>query len=86
MYLSDFRSLIANMPTAYHSVTSNLRTWESKLTSNDASAALRSIFGSEKEVCISRSDLRRLAKEPHLEQFVMATLVCLLGPAARKSS
>lgn len=40
--------------------------------------ALHSIFrdfGGKDEVCISRSDLRRLAKEPQLERFVMATIL-----------
>lgn len=76
MYLSDFRSLIASMPTAYHSSTSKRSTWKSVLSRNDlAGTALNSIFGSALDVCISRSDLRRLATEPRLEQFVMATVL-----------
>jgi hypothetical protein len=76
MYLSHFRTLIASMPTAYQSSTSKRNTWASVLTLNNAAGgALRSLFGSEDEVCISRTDLRRLAKEPQLDKFVVATMV-----------
>jgi 8-oxoguanine DNA glycosylase-like protein/DUF2934 family protein len=79
MHLSDFRSLIASMPTAYHATTSKRSTWKATLTlQNPAAAALDSIFqdfGGQDEVCISRSDLRRLAREPKLDRFVMATIV-----------
>ncbi len=80
MYLSDFRSLIANMPTAYHSATSKRSAWEKLFAlKNPAAAALESIFRDfggldAKEVCISRSDLRRLAEEPQLDRLVMATI------------
>jgi hypothetical protein len=79
MYLSDFKTLIANMPTAYQSATSNREPWEPWLGGTDLlDEALHSIFrdfGGTDEVCISRSDLRRLAKEPQLERFVMATIL-----------
>jgi len=80
MYLSDFRSLIASMPTAYHSTTAERGKWKEVLGRNDsAGRALRSVFRdfgtTANEVCISRSDLRRLAKEAQLERFVMATIL-----------
>ena len=79
MHLSDFRSLISNMPTAYHATTSKRSTWKAIFNlQNSATAALDSIFqefGGPDEACISRSDLRRLARESELGRFVMATIV-----------
>jgi hypothetical protein len=80
MYLSDFKGLIASMPTAYQSSTAERGKWKEVLERNDrAGRALASVFSdfgrTANEVCISRSDLRRLAKEPQLERFVMATIL-----------
>jgi hypothetical protein len=45
MHLSDFRDLIANMPTAYHATTSKRSTWNGIFAlQNPAAAALDSIF------------------------------------------
>lgn len=76
-HLSDFKTLIAKMPTDYHSSRAKHdKKWKSILARTDAAGeALRSIFGSEKEVSVSRADLRVLAKEDNLEKFVMATLL-----------
>ncbi|MGB6247860.1 MAG: DUF2934 domain-containing protein [Terriglobales bacterium] len=67
------------MPTAYHSTTSKRSSWKAIFAlHNPATAALDSIFedfGGRNEVVISRSDLRRLAREPQLDRFVMATIV-----------
>jgi hypothetical protein len=77
MRISDFKNLIGAMPTKYHgSRAKSDKKWKSVLDRDDAAGiALRSIFGDEKEVCISRTDLRILAKEENLERFVMATLL-----------
>lgn len=81
MRFNDFRAVIASMPTPYQSATAERETWEPWISQNDPiGVALRSIFKDfgkkdEKQACISRSDLRRLAKEPQLERFVMATIL-----------
>jgi hypothetical protein len=78
MKLSKFRNLIANMPVQYQTSTSKRTTWEKHMSGNRASDALRSVldaFGTTGLVTLSRSDLRSLADEPDLAQFVMATIV-----------
>ena len=42
---------------------------------SSAAGALRSIFGSLDEVCVSRSDLRFILAKGPLDRFVMATLL-----------
>jgi hypothetical protein len=72
----DFRDLIANMPVSYQAFTSKQSTWASHLAGNNAaSAALGTIFGESDEVTLSRSDLRGLAKNEELAQFLMATII-----------
>jgi hypothetical protein len=76
MRLYDFRALIANMPTAYHSSTAKRSDWKDLLTvQSPAGAALRSIFGTFDEVSVSRSDLRFSLAKGSLDRFVMATLL-----------
>lgn len=76
MKLSQFRSLIANMPVAHQAFTSKWPIWASHENRNSiAGDALRAIFGKSPEVTFSRSDLRSLASKPDLAQFVMATII-----------
>jgi hypothetical protein len=80
MRFADFSSLIALMPTAYHSTTVERSNWKDVLDRSDgAGYALRSVFSdfatTPEQVRISRSDLHRLAKEPQLERFVMAVML-----------
>lgn len=67
------------MPTEHHATTSKRGTWKAILAlQNPAASALDSVFqefGRRGSVCISRSDLRRLARESQLDRFVMATIV-----------
>jgi hypothetical protein len=76
MKLSQFRSLIANMPVAYQAFASKRSIWASHENRNDnAGDAMRAIFGTSREVTLSRSDLLSLANKPDLAQFVMATII-----------
>lgn len=76
MRLSQFRNLVANMPVLYQSFASKRSTWASHIGRDDkAGNALRSIFGKSEEVTLSRDDLRTLAAEAELSQFVMATII-----------
>jgi hypothetical protein len=74
--LADFRDLIANMPVSHQAFTSKRSTWTSHLTvDGSAGTAIRTIFGESDEVTLSRNDLRHLAKNQDLAQFVMATII-----------
>ena len=76
MRLSEFRTLVANMPVDYQAFTSKQSIWASHLNRNDnAGGALRTIFGTSHEVTLSRSDLRSFACKPDLAQFVMAAII-----------
>jgi hypothetical protein len=76
MRLSEFRSLVANMPVSYQAFASKRFSWPSHISRGDSAGnALRSIFGTSDEVTLSRSDLRSFACKPDLEQFVMATII-----------
>ena len=76
MRLSEFRSLVANMPVGYQAFASKRSIWASHVNRNDnAGDALRAIFGTLREVTLSRSDLRSFACKPDLAQFVMATII-----------
>ena len=78
MHLSDFRSLIAAMPTRYQSFKAKRTTsnWASVLQRSDpAGDAMRHIFGDEDSVCVSRDDLRELARAENLDCLVMGTLL-----------
>jgi hypothetical protein len=77
MKISDFTNLIAAMPTTPHSSRAKSdKKWKPVLERTDAAGiALQSLFGAQKEICISRGDLRALAKETGLERFVMGTLL-----------
>jgi hypothetical protein len=56
---------------------SNDKKWRPVFERQDAAGeALRQIFNGEVEICLSRSDLRRMAINDTLERFVMATLIC----------
>ena len=74
--LRDFRGLIANMPVSHQAFTSKRSTWTTHLACDGtAGAALHAIFAGSSEVTLSRNDLRRLAENEDLAQFVMATIV-----------
>ncbi len=78
MRLSSFRDLIAKMPISCQAFTSKKSTWVSYIDRHGAAGdALASIFDkfSGSEVTLSRSDLRSLAGNPDLGQFVMATII-----------
>jgi hypothetical protein len=76
MRLSEFRTLVANMPVEYQAFASKRSIWAPHLNRNDnAGDALRTIFGTSREVTLSRSDLRSFACKPDLGQFVMATII-----------
>jgi hypothetical protein len=76
MRLSEFKSLISNMPVAHQAFTSKRTTWAPHVDENtEAGKALRSIFGSSDEVTLSRSDLRSLASKPNMAEFVVATII-----------
>jgi hypothetical protein len=76
LFLRDFRDLIANMPVSLQGFTSKQSTWTSHLAGNGtAGAALGAIFGESDEVTLSRNDLRCLAKNEDLGQFLMATII-----------
>jgi len=77
MKLSEFRSLIANMPVEYQAFASKRRIWASYMNRKDhAGDALHEVFGaSREEVTLSRNDLRSFARKPDLGQFVMATII-----------
>jgi hypothetical protein len=75
---SEFKSLIAAMPTRYQSFTAKRTTknWASLLQRQDrAGEAMRDIFGDAEAVSVSRDDLRNRASEGILVVFVMATLL-----------
>lgn len=77
MRISDFKLLIQAMPVPYHAEVSKLSTWE-KLPKADESLLnhLRAEFlKGDNEICLSRADLRTLAKEDDLRIFVMATII-----------
>lgn len=76
MRISDFRNLVMSMPIPYQAFTSKRSIWAPYM--QDASVgghALRTIFGPSETVCLSRSDLRRLANKSDLAEFVMATII-----------
>jgi hypothetical protein len=78
MKLSSFKNVISNMPVSCQAFTSKWSTWQSHINRHGAAGdALTSIFdkSGEGEVTISRSDLRSLAGNPDLGQFVMATII-----------
>jgi hypothetical protein len=76
MRLSEFKTLIDNMPVPYQAFASKRSTWESHIDGdNEAGNALRTIFGKYDEITVSRSDLRGLANKQDLAQFVMATII-----------
>lgn len=76
MRLSQFRELIVNLPVSYQASTSKRSTWDSAIgLSETADGALRSIFGAEDKVKLSRKDLRDRASKPDLAEFVMATII-----------
>jgi hypothetical protein len=74
--LRDFRDLIANMPVSHQGFTSKRSTWTTHLTCDGtAGTALRAVFAGSSEVTLSRSDLRCLAENEDLAQFVIATII-----------
>lgn len=77
MRITDFKPLIQAMPVAYHAESAKLSTWE-KLPAVDETLLnhLHSKFPKgDNEICLSRADLRSLAKEDDLRPFVMATII-----------
>jgi hypothetical protein len=76
MRLDSFKNLVANMPTEYQAFTSSRYIWDLDVKHNDiARAALDAIFGTSREVTLSRRDLRGFASKRDLPQFIMATLI-----------
>lgn len=76
MRLSEFKSLIANMPVTHQAFASKRATWAPHIDkNNEAGKALCSIFRNSDEVTLSRSDLRSLASKPNMAEFVMATII-----------
>lgn len=76
--LSDFRELIAVMPTQHQSFTAKQKTknWDAIRHRQDrAGEAMRRIFGKRSSVEMSRADLRAFAAKARLDDFVMATLL-----------
>jgi Putative 8-oxoguanine DNA glycosylase OGG-like protein len=77
LHISDFKDLVAAMPTARHAFRAKSnKKWKPVLKRTDAAGtALKSLFGNQDEVCISRGDLRLLGNEETLDRFVLATLL-----------
>jgi hypothetical protein len=76
MRLTDFAPLISNMPVSNQAFASKLSTWSSSYQREDkAGAALHSIFGDADQVFLSRCDLRRLASDAGLAEFVIAAVI-----------
>jgi hypothetical protein len=78
VHFSDFKSLIAAMPTPYQAFTANRTTknWPAVLQRRDrAGEAMRHIFGDADSVRVSRNDLRERARLENLDSVVMGTLL-----------
>ena len=78
MRLSDFKSLIAAMPTRYQSFTAKRATknWAAILQRDDrAGEAMRRIFQKADSVCVSRDDLREWTRQNSVDCLVMGTLL-----------
>ena len=78
VHLSDFKSLIAAMPTLYQAFTAKRTTknWAAVLQRRDrAGEAMRHIFGDADSIRVSRYDLRERARLENLDWVVMGTLL-----------
>jgi hypothetical protein len=78
VHLSDFRSLIAVMPTRYQAFIAKRKTrnWAAVLQREDrAGEAMRQIFMDANSVGVSRDDLREWARVENLDCLVMDTLL-----------
>lgn len=80
MRLADFAELISNMPVSNQAFASKRSTWSTHINGRDAAgSALQSVFETysidSENIFLSRNDLRDLALQPHLGEFVMATIM-----------
>lgn len=75
MRLTEFVPLMAALPVQYQAFRSKRETWR-RFDENVAIApAINAIFGGNKDVLISRADLRDYAGAEDLVPFVMATII-----------
>lgn len=75
MELLSFRNLIAEMPASFQAFTSKQSTWVAHMNHPNVGEALTAIFEGNSEITISRNDLRSLATEPDLTQFILSTII-----------
>jgi hypothetical protein len=78
VHLTDFKSLIAAMPTPYQAFTAKRKTknWAAVLQRGDrAGEVMHHIFGDTDSVRVSRNDLREWARLKNLDCVVMGTLL-----------
>jgi len=74
--MKRFRKLIDAMPEQEQAFTSRKRTWEKYLAADTrTSQELKSLFGDEGELEISRNDLFGYSAEGDLTRFIIATLL-----------
>ena len=76
MNLVQFKDLIGSMPTAHHAFEAQLDTWLTHIdNAGPASNALVSRFGNGETTFTSRTNLRQLAAQGRIEEFVVATIL-----------